>query len=150
MPISARFAMAAHVLGMLALRERAGAGPATSEVLAASVNTNPVVVRRIIGELRRAGLVRTRRGVGGGAVLARAPDAITLRQVYEAVAEPSPLLPCAPGTPKTRCDLGARAHEVLGEVVADAEEALRVRLARTTVADLADRIEAGSPCRGAG
>ena len=142
--------MAAHVLGMLALREREGLGPATSEELAASVNTNPVVVRRLVGELRRAGLVRTRRGAGGGTSLARPAAQISLRQVYDAVEEIGHLLPCAPGTARTRCDLGARAHAVLRDVMADAEEALRARLAETTVAMLADRIADSSACCAAG
>ncbi len=142
--------MAAHVLGMLALRDRAGLGPATSEELAASVNTNPVVVRRIVGDLRRAGLVQTRRGAGGGTSLARPAAQITLRQAYEAVEEGSRLLPCAPGTAQTRCDLGAKAHAVLRDVMADAEEALRSRLAQTSVATLADRIAASSACCAAG
>src|SRR2546422_10395335 len=57
----------------------------SSQELAASVRTNPVVVRRIIRALARAGVVATKEGKGGGARLARSPRRIALLQIYRAV-----------------------------------------------------------------
>src|SRR6185437_4058162 len=73
--VATRFAVATHILLYLATEGSRGAS--TSLRLAWSVNTNPVVVRRIAGQLARAGLIRVRRGPGG-AELAREPERITL------------------------------------------------------------------------
>ncbi|MBB5517569.1 Rrf2 family transcriptional regulator [Amphiplicatus metriothermophilus] len=94
MAFSTRFATATHLLAVLALSRPA---PVTSETLAASAGTNPVVARRLIGRLVRAGLVRTQGGKGGGATLARPPKKITLRAVFEAVEHPLSLAPENPG-----------------------------------------------------
>ena len=82
MALSARFAIAVHTLGVLAL---AGDGPVTSERIAASVHTNPVTIRRIFQALGRAGLVVGQLGPNGGTRLARAPEAIDLAEVWRAV-----------------------------------------------------------------
>ncbi|HTJ85257.1 MAG TPA: Rrf2 family transcriptional regulator, partial [Polyangiaceae bacterium] len=83
--MTCRFTLAVHILGMLAWVERERGVSATSEELAKSINTNPVVVRRVLGDLRRAGLVDTKRGVGGGVTLAKTASQITLRNAYEAI-----------------------------------------------------------------
>ncbi|MDX6694721.1 MAG: hypothetical protein QOF02_2324 [Blastocatellia bacterium] len=74
--------MAIHVLTLLA---RAGDEPLKSEQVAASVNTNPVVIRRILCQLARARLVISQTGAAGGSRLARRPGQITLLEVYSAV-----------------------------------------------------------------
>ena len=76
--ISSRVAVAVHVLAYMAWKRSEAV---TSERIAASVNTNPVVVRRIVGALRNAGMVTVQPGVGGGATLAREPHDITLLDV---------------------------------------------------------------------
>ncbi len=82
MPLSTRFAVAIHTAGMLAvLGERE---PVTSEEVAKSVDTNPVVVRRVIAMLARRGLVHVRKGQHGGATLARPPESIRLDEIYRA------------------------------------------------------------------
>ncbi len=88
MAANSRLTVAVHALAWLALAERRGQAPLTSEQVAASVNTNPVVVRRSLGDLRRAGLVRTQRGVGGGYSLSRPAAEITLGAVLRAVDGP--------------------------------------------------------------
>ena len=66
--ISSRSAVAVHLLTLLAMFE--GGEPLPSGYMADSVNTNAVVVRRILGALREAGLVRSQEGSGGGWYLA--------------------------------------------------------------------------------
>lgn len=61
MKISSRFTVAVHILSLLALEKNAHC---TSEWIAGSVNTNPVVVRRVIGQLKKAGFVQVRPGTG--------------------------------------------------------------------------------------
>ena len=53
-------------------------------------NTNPVIIRRCLGDLRRAGLVSVRHGAGAGWGLARAPEEITLLEVHDAVGQEPP------------------------------------------------------------
>src|SRR5579885_1925959 len=86
---NSRFTVACHILTLLAQNP---AEPMTSEYIAASVNTNPVVIRRVLGTLRSAHLVMSQGGNGGGWRLASAPAAVTLRDVYRAV-EDEPLFP---------------------------------------------------------
>ena len=131
--VPTRFAVAAHILLMVAAD---GGEPSTSQRLATSINTNPVVIRRITGQLARAGLVRVRRGPGG-AELTRPPDAITLEDVWRAVHSRAdgPLLPLH-ANPDLRCPVGCRVHAVLGEAFGTAERALERALSRTTLAEL--------------
>src|SRR3712207_248133 len=67
MAASSRFAVAVHILTLLA---DAGGEPVTSEYIAASVNTNPSLIRRLLSALARAGLTTSQLGTGGGALLA--------------------------------------------------------------------------------
>src|SRR3546814_19693317 len=63
-------------------------GPLTSASLAKAMQTNPVVVRRILAGLREAGFVRSEKGHGGGWTIARGLSAITMRDVYDAIGRP--------------------------------------------------------------
>ncbi|GAC1339367.1 MAG: Rrf2 family transcriptional regulator [Acetobacteraceae bacterium] len=138
--IATRFAVAIHILLLLACNRTAG--KATSALLAQSVNTNPVVVRRITGQLARAGLIRVRRGAGG-AELARQPAEITLGDVWQAMnlGMARPLLPVHT-SPDQQCPVGREMHAVLGGAFAVAEEAMQQALCRTTLQSLARRLPA--------
>lgn len=111
--------------------------PATSSRLAAIVNTNPVVVRRITGQLARAGLVHVHRGPGG-AVLARPAGEITLDDIWTAVhaGATRPLVPLHALAPSAG-QRGRAAHEALAGAFGDAEAAFRAALARITLRALA-------------
>jgi DNA-binding IscR family transcriptional regulator len=92
-------------------------GPATSEVLAKAMGTNPVVIRRIMAGLRERGYVRSEKGPGGGWTLACDLSAVTLREIYVALGEPSllaignrteaPRLPRRFTMPKRCCSRGS-------------------------------------------
>jgi Rrf2 family protein len=132
MNASSRFAVAVHILTLLAYDDD---HPVTSEFVAGSVNTNPVVIRRILGALRDAKLVSSRTGVGGGWRLARSPDAITLRDAYRAV-EVETLFPLPQRSPNPACPVGRTIQRGLEGVFREAEVALDEQLARTTVAHM--------------
>src|SRR5215212_5894296 len=83
---NSRLATAIHVAGMLPFAEQM---PLTSEAIANSCNTNPVVIRRIIGFLTRHGLVTVKMGTGGGARLTKNPNEIKLAEIYAALDEGS-------------------------------------------------------------
>lgn len=129
---SSRYTVAIHVLTLLAY----GANePMTSEYIAESVNTNPVVIRRLLGTLREANLVTSQPGPGGGWQLLRAPKAITLRDVYRIV-EAEPLFALHSNTPNPRCPVGGRIQGVLATRFEEARLALENHLERTSIKDL--------------
>jgi len=103
--------------------------------MAELVNTNPVVIRRILGPLREAGLVTSQPGPGGGWRLSRPPAEITLRDVYRAIEEDRPR-----GHEAVEVD-GGRMHSeclygVLSRCYREAEATLEAKLAQVTVADV--------------
>ena len=144
--ISSRMAVAVHVLAYLAWRRDE---PVTSERIAGSVNTNAVVVRRIMGSLRNAGLVSVQPGVGGGAQLAREPGAISLLDVYRAVEEKEELF-ALHAEPCRHCDIGSNIRQVLQGVFCRAHDAMQGVLADVTIADVFSEVRrAYSGCAGA-
>jgi DNA-binding IscR family transcriptional regulator len=129
---STRFTIALHILTLMATCR----GQAlTSGFIAGSVNTNPVVVRRLLGLLRRAGMVASQPGAGGGWELRVAPEGISLRDVRRAVREASPFAMHSQ-MPNPACLVGRNIQAALGGIFARAEQAMEEELARTTVEGL--------------
>jgi DNA-binding IscR family transcriptional regulator len=124
-----------HVLLHLADRD----GPATSEVLARAMGTNPVVVRRVMAGLRRRRLARSEKGHGGGWRLARDPASITLYEVYLALGRPA-LLAVGHRTESPGCLVEQSVNEALGQAFDDAEALLLARFSEVTLASLRDRM----------
>ena len=132
---SQRFPVAAHVLAYLAHKDAFSAPAAVSSAcLAASVPTNPVVVRRVTALLARAGLIATRTGAGGGAWLLQRPDKITLETVLRAVHGCAHL--GAPPAGAKGCPVGEAIPRAVGQAIAAADAAAAERLSQITVADL--------------
>jgi len=132
MKTSCRFAMAVHVLAVLGYKE---GDRVTSALLAYSVNTNPVVIRRLLLMLQQARLIDTRKGAGSGSRLGRSPGRITLSEIYRAVEDcESFVLPAR--KPNQACPVGNRIHLALKRVFASARNALEQDLARTTLKDI--------------
>ena len=128
MASNTRFAVALHILGLLASKGVA----VKSSNLAKSVGTNPVVVRRVLGRLADAGIVESRRGPDGGTTLARHPSKITLLEIYEATASAN-LIEIHPVN--RRCSFARRTRRGLEELVQQAESAVEAELAGLTLAD---------------
>lgn len=137
--VATRFAVGLHILMLLATQP---AGQATSGRLAESVGTNPVVIRRLSGQLARAGLIRIRRGPGG-AELAREARAITLADVWEAMRRPGlPLLPTHRGIGK---GVGAHIPGLLRGVLDEAELAMQRQLGTVTLDQLVGQMREVEP-----
>jgi Rrf2 family protein len=124
--------MAVHVMAVLAYKD---GDPVTSAMLAGSVNTNPVIIRRLLLSLKRARLIETRKGAGAGSRLSRSAQRINLAQVYRAV-EASEAFTAPSRKPNTGCPVGNCIRETLARVFASAESALESDLERTTLADV--------------
>lgn len=137
MRTSCRFAMAVHVLAVLAYKE---GDRVTSAALARSVNTNPVIIRRLLLTLQRAKLVDTCKGAGSGSRLSRAPGRIDLSQIYRAVEVAEPFSNPAK-KPNTACPVGHCIREELDKVFASAERAMERDLEKTTLASLIDAVK---------
>ncbi|MER5794727.1 Rrf2 family transcriptional regulator [Streptomyces sp. NPDC001980] len=135
MSANSRLTIAAHALTWIGLYQRRGHEVATSEQIATSVNTNPVVIRRLLAELRKAGLADSRRGAGAGWMLSRDLADITLLDVHEAV-EPGPIFALHRSTPDPECVVGERIGPVMTAIYSEIEATLRKELARTTLEDV--------------
>jgi Rrf2 family protein len=133
--------MAVHVLAVLAYKE---GDRVTSGLLAASINTNPVIVRRLLLSLQRARLVETRKGAGAGSRLSRSPGRINLAEVYRAVEAVEPFASPARKA-NTACPVGHCIRETLNKVFASAENALERDLEKTTLARVIGMIKASCP-----
>lgn len=110
--------------------------PMTSELLARAMHTNPVVIRRILAGLRARGFVRSEKGHGGGWTLACDLDAVSLRDVYEAIGSPE-LLAMRNRTEAPGCLVEQAVNAALGASFDAAEALLLERFGTVTLAQLA-------------
>ena len=116
-------------------------GPVTSEVLASAMNTNPVVIRRLMGGLREHGLVDSKKGHHGGWTLARDLADLTLRDVYLALGG-GPLLSLTHRTQNPDCLIEQAVNETLDGAFRDAEALLLARFGEVSLAALQSRVHA--------
>jgi Rrf2 family protein len=131
---SSRFPLAVHVLVALSFRPKQFV---SSDALAGTVHTNPVVVRRVVASLRRAGCVASQPGVAGGVRLARSAGRISLLDVYRALGGGGLF---RMHHPNPACPIGRRIPDALAAFLPHAEQALERSLAGVTVRDVAKRV----------
>lgn len=135
MAANSLLASAVQALCVIAWR---GAEGANAELLAKSLDTNPVVVRRILKALERNGLVRLRPGRHGGVELSRSPADISLEEVYRAV-EPRGALFALRERGNARCPVQRAMTVALPPVFRAADEAVADVLRQTSLAMLAQQ-----------
>ena len=137
--VNTQFSIAVHVLAAIAHYERAF----TSEILAGSVNANPVFVKRILVKLSKARLAKTTVGKSGGYDLARSPKSISLLDIYSAVNPPHAF--AIHTYPKSKgCVVSCNIKEVMSDVLVGTQEAVDRDLRRTTLADVVSKIRSKS------
>lgn len=124
-----------HVLLHMAQND----GPVTSEVLAKAMDTNPVVLRRVMAGLRGQGYVQSEKGHGGGWTLACDLAKVTMRDVYAALGSPS-LLAIGNRTETPGCAVEEAVNAALRESFEDAESLLLSRLGEVTLAALSEDV----------
>jgi Rrf2 family protein len=126
-----------HIMTIFALKP----GEAlTSEFIACSVNTNPVVIRRLLGSLRAAGIVDSKPGAGGGWTLLMDPAKITLLDILRAVEPRSELFALHRAEPNTECPCGQYIVSVLSEVYDKVQDGMTHQLDAITIACITGKI----------
>lgn len=124
------FAIGLHIVGFLASKNGA---LVSSDIMAHSFGTSPVVLRRILARLNQSGLVETKRGASGGSTLARHAADINLKQVYESVCLTPEIFARHPeGKGPVSSILGG----YINEFYLDAEHSMLNHLELTSVADM--------------
>ena len=139
MQISSRFTIAIHIFACM---EVFGEDyKITSDFLASSINVNPVVIRRILSQLKNAGLIEVARGTGGTKA-ARPIDQITFYDVYLAVdlLEEGELFHFHEN-PNPDCPVGRNIHMVLDDKLARIQKAMEEEMKKYTIADVADDLK---------
>ena len=132
MSANSRFPVAVHIMTALAYRDGEWL---SSTMLADSVRTNPVVIRRLMGRLRKSELVLAQTGKSGGVRLARRPGSITLLDVYRAVEGGSPF--ALPDKPENKgCAVSCAMKKMLSSVLAETDRAISRSLEKVRLSDL--------------
>ncbi|RHF94595.1 Rrf2 family transcriptional regulator [Roseburia sp. AM23-20] len=133
MQISSRFTMAIH---MFACIDTFTDRKMTSDFMAASIGTNPVIVRKLLQQLKAGGLIEVSRGTGGVTVT-KPLDEITFLDVYKAVeCTPDEQLFHFHENPNQKCPVGKNIHHVLDDRLNQVQKAMEDKLATMTLADV--------------
>lgn len=135
--LSSKLSVGVHILTIFALKP---AESLTSEYLACSVNTNAVVVRRLLGTLRAAGIVGSKAGVSGGWSLRVDPARITLLDILRAVEPQNEIFALHRSKPNPACPCGLHIESVLTAVYDRVQDGMARQLAGVTVACIAGKI----------
>lgn len=138
---NSRFAVSLHILAYLAYR--AGVAVPSAEI-ASSVDTNPVVIRRLLSALVKARLVSAQKGATGGFQLASAPENISLLDVYRAV-QPEPVQGLRHFSPNHKCPVGAKIEAILRTVFFKAQASMEAELAHVSLASVDAQLHSVCP-----
>ena len=139
MQISSRFTIGLHILTAIDMFQKDY--KVTSDFLAGSIRTNPVVVRKILGQLKKAGLIHSSQGVAG-ITMAKPLEEISFYDVYSAIE------PVEDGDlfrfhddPNPDCPVGRNIHELLDGKLREIQSAMEEKMRGYTLADLHDGLE---------
>lgn len=132
--ISSRFTLAIHIFACI--DTFGDEYKVTSDFLAGSTNVNPVIIRKILGQLKGADLIKVARGTGG-TTIAKPLDEITFLDIYNAVecVENGELFHFHEN-PSTNCPVGRNIHHILDDKLARVQNAMEKELASITLADI--------------
>lgn len=135
MAANSRIASAVQILCVIAYK----GDSTTSQTIANSLRTNPVVVRRLLKNLEQAGLVELKPGKDGGVQLVRSPEEITLDQVYKAVESDQDVFALRRGG-NPKCIVNRNMRRLLTPIFTSANDAVSAVLGKTTVSTLMQSI----------
>ena len=134
MQISSRFTVALHIFACVDFFK--DDYKVTSDFLAGSINTNPVIIRKILSQLKGAGLITVARGTGG--ITVNKPlEEITFFDVYQAI-EPveNGSLFHFHDAPNPDCPVGRNIHALLDDKLKAIQDAMEDEMRKYTLADL--------------
>jgi len=131
--VNSRLTVAIHVLCLLAYEQ--DKGPVTSDYIAGSVNTNPVVIRRLLASLRKAGIVSSQGGGSGGWLLLNAPAEISLLDIYRLV-EPGTVFAMHNKQPNPNCLIGKKIQKSIVGYYEQVQRGMEQELDKTSIADV--------------
>jgi len=134
--VNSRFSVAIHILSLIATTSDKSL--LTSDFIAGSVNTNPVVVRRMIGVLKKAGLLSSHSGVAGYELLVE-PKKLTLLAIYQAIDGPEQLF-AIHDEPNPACAVGREIQHTLEDVYTSIWQAMKEQLQAQTLQDVLDQL----------
>lgn len=139
MQISSRFTIAVHVL--ICIETFKNDYKVTSDFLASSVNVNPVAIRRLLQQLKKAGLINVRRG-SGGADIKKPIEEITLLDVYNAVecVEEGKLFHFHE-SPNRLCPVGRNIHTLLDSRLEDIQKAMEREMRSVSIQEIMNDAE---------
>jgi Rrf2 family protein len=132
MAVSTQFSIAVHMMAGLGY---SGASDMTSTQLAASVNTSPSFVRRVLAKLSKADLVSTTMGKTGSTALARDPKDISLLEIYKAVEAPKAFA-IHDYPEQAHCKVSCEIKASLEKVLAKTQNSMEESLAKISLADV--------------
>lgn len=135
MSANSRLTIATHALAWMALNERDGAKLTTSDQIANSVKTNPVVIRRLMSDMAKAGLIESRRGAAAGWRLAKSPERISLWDIEEALG-PEATFALHRNEPSDSCPIARGIRPALTPIYARVDVAIRRELESIDLADV--------------
>ncbi|MGI8469935.1 MAG: Rrf2 family transcriptional regulator [Pyrinomonadaceae bacterium] len=136
MAANSQFSIAVHVLTILAKN----GGRVKSDYIAGSVNTNPVVIRRLLSSLREVNLVESQVGAAGGTSLAKLPKDIRLSEVYKAVSC-GEVFALSPNKPDKNCPVGKNIEAILCALQKEIDKSVEEKLRQYTLRDVIEKIE---------
>lgn len=134
--VNSRFSVAIHILSLIATTSDKSL--LTSDFIAGSVNTNPVVIRRMIGVLKKAGLLLSHSGVAGYELLVE-PKNLTLLAIYQAIDGPEQLF-VIHDEPNPACAVGREIQHTLEDVYTSIWQAMEAQLQAQTLQDVLDQL----------
>ncbi len=137
MAANSQFSIAVHILTILAKKKDERV---KSDCIAQSVNTNPVVIRRLLSNLQEANLVVSQVGSTGGTSLSKLPKDIHLADIYKAVAG-GEVFALHPNKPDENCPIGKNIAAVLCRLQKEIDKTVEEKLKQYTLRDIIEEIE---------
>ncbi len=134
--IDTRFSVSVHIMTSLAYSQP---NLVSSEILAASIKTNPSFIRKLVVLLSSAGLVESVRGKAGGIRLAKKTKDITLDQIYKAVTEHT-LVAVPKKSPQKNCAISCGMGDILNKISSEIEEDTLKQLSKKNLSEILEAL----------
>lgn len=135
---NARFQISIHILTLLT---KADGEAMSSEFIAGSININPVLVRKEISVLHKAGMVKSKEGKNGGCFLAKNPQNVLLSDVYQAVRQDASVFGKSKNIPNPACVVGRQINQHIEGIYQIADDAILESLSKINLAEFSKKFE---------